>query len=128
MGLVLWSGTISRAASPYWCKYVPQCHVRKCCTLMLSSLSLTYAVMESYELAGRHTFFSTVVSAGSALLLLLSLAALYRKLAPKSKWKGNDLSVNATSKLEDMEQDSLGESFEFFLVNGSGFRVQFCIA
>ena len=76
-----------------------------------SSLSLMRAVMESYELAGRHTFFSTVVSAGSAVLLLLSLAALYRKLAPKSKWKGNDFSVNVTSKLEDMEQDSPGEPF-----------------
>ena len=73
-----------------------------------------YIVMETYGLAGTHTFFSAVVSAGNALLLLLSLAALYRKLAPKSKWKGNDLSVNATSKLEDMEQDSLGESFELF--------------
>ena len=66
------------------------------------SLSLSLSpVVESYELTGRHTYFSMTINACSALVLLLLLAALYRNLAPKAKQRDNALAVNATSELEN---------------------------
>ena len=54
------------------------------------------AVVESYELTGRHTYLAMAIIAGCALVLLLSLAALYKKLAPKSNFI-LPAAVNATS-------------------------------
>ena len=71
--------------------------------LILCALSLYTVVVESYELTGRHTYLATAISAGCALVLLLSLAALHKNLAPKSKRNkdkdDDDLTVSATCKL-----------------------------
>ena len=61
------------------------------------------AVVESYELTGRHTVLAMSVSAGLTLVLLLSLVALYKGLAPIKT--NNSKTVNATSKFT-LEQES----------------------
>jgi hypothetical protein len=58
-----------------------------------------YWLVESYELTGRHTYLAMAIIAGCALVLLLSLAALYKKLAPISLHRDENGIVNATSKL-----------------------------
>lgn len=45
-------------------------------------------------MTGRHTYFAMAVTAVYALVLLLSLAALYKKLAPRD----HGTVLNATSK------------------------------
>ena len=72
--------------------------------------------MESYELTGRHTYPSMAVTAGGSVVILICLVALYKSLAPKSSLKER---VDATSKLETMEQDMLG------LRNGN--YLMFCV-
>jgi hypothetical protein len=74
LSLLIGSGAIGRATSPIW-------------------------FVESYELTGRHTYFAMAIIAGCALVLLLSLAALYKKLAPISQHRDENVMVNATSKL-----------------------------
>ena len=70
------------------------------CTCTLHYLRTLFfffvAVVESYELTGRHTYLAMAIIAGCALVLLLSLAALYKKLAPKSNFI-LPAAVNATS-------------------------------
>ena len=69
-----------------------------------------YLVVESYELTGRHTYFATAISAGCALVLLLSLATLHKNLAPKSKHNkdkdDDDLTISATCKLSFVVTES----------------------
>ena len=46
---------------------------------------MCFSVVECYELTNRHTYFAMAITAGFALVLLLSLAALYKNLAPRSR-------------------------------------------
>ena len=64
-----------------------------CMYVCIASLT----VVKSYEGTGRHTYCAMAVVAGFAVLLLLSLLALYKRLAPIPKSGG--LVVNATGKL-----------------------------
>ena len=51
-------------------------------------------------MTGRHTYVAMAVNTGLALLLLLSLASLYKNLAPVSRDVGGDgVAISATSKL-----------------------------
>ena len=84
---VLGFGALARGTAPFWRK------------LNAHHSSASYengflAVIKSYEMTGRHTYFAMAVTAAYALVLLLSLASLYKKLAPRDH--GNVL--NATSK------------------------------
>ena len=73
--------------------------------LFITHLLVCFSVVvESYELTGRHTYFATAISAVCALVLILSLAALHKNLAPKSKRNkdkddDDDLTISATCKL-----------------------------
>ena len=53
------------------------------------------SVVESYELTNRHTYFAMAIIAGFALVLLLSLAALYKNLAPRSRHMKVTISATA---------------------------------
>lgn len=67
--------------------------------------------MQSYLWTERHTLFAIGVNVAFALVLLLSLAALYRNLAPKPKDRDETLAetsaVNATYTIA-MEEESNG--------------------
>ena len=67
-----------------------------------------HAVVESYELTGRHTYPSMAVTAGGSVVILICLVVLYKSLAPISNRTERDLVVDATSKLPTMEQDFPG--------------------
>ena len=71
------------------CRYISH-------SIILLSVS---TVVQSYELTGRHTYFVMAITAACALVLLLSLAALYKNLAPISQHREENVLVNATSKL-----------------------------
>ena len=48
-------------------------------------------------MTGRHTYFAMAIVSGCAVLLLLSLLALYKRLAPIPKT--NAVAISATGKL-----------------------------
>ena len=96
--LIIASGTFGRTVSPYWCELHTGIMKYTVCVYT----SIIFAVVESYELTGRHTVLAMSVSAGLTLVLLLSLVALYKSLAPI---KTNSKTVNATSKFA-LEQES----------------------
>ena len=52
------------------------------------------ADIKSYEMTGRHTYFSMGITAGYAFFLFLCLAVLYKNLAPRER----SVVVDATSK------------------------------
>lgn len=68
------------------------------------------AVMESYLWTERHTLFALGANALFALVLLLSLAVLYRNLAPKPKKRDENMAeisaVNASSKIAEEEESN----------------------
>jgi hypothetical protein len=53
--------------------------------------------IKAYEVTGRHTYFAMAIVSGCAVLLLLSLLALYKRLAPIPKT--NAVAISATGKL-----------------------------
>ena len=58
-----------------------------------------FTVVESYDASGKHTYLAMAITAGCALILLLSLVILYKKLGPISLEKDEREVVEATSKL-----------------------------
>ncbi|CAI8042429.1 hypothetical protein GBAR_LOCUS23564 [Geodia barretti] len=71
-------------------------------SMMLGVGLLTRAVtpflyIQSYEVTGRHTYFAMAIVSGCAVLLLLSLLALYKRLAPIPKT--NAVAISVTGKL-----------------------------
>ena len=100
MTLVLGAGIIGRGVTPYWreCVY--------CSTYnSFHTQRLMVAVVESYELTGRHTYFAMAISAGCALVLILSLAVLYKNLAPI---RSKEITISATFAQAVSEQKSQG--------------------
>lgn len=71
---------------------------------------LMSAVMESYLWTERHTLFALGVNALFTLVLLLSLAALYRNLVPRPKKRDENMAeisaVNATSEIAHEEESN----------------------
>ena len=103
--LVIGSGTLGRAVTPFWREFNNYTMSELYNVLYLLCIS---TVVESYELTGRHTYFAMGIIAGCALVLLLSLAALYKKLAPKSEY---NLPISATStQVAPNEQESTGRA------------------
>lgn len=71
-----------------------------------------YAVVEIYELSERHIVIPMAITAGLALVLLISLVALYKYLAPIREEMDNNLTVkHATSKLAVMEHELQGDFY-----------------
>ena len=64
----------------------------------------TLVVIESYDLTGRHTYFSMAITAGCALVLFISLVVLYKSLAPVTEPAGENVVIEATSKLSMMAE------------------------
>ena len=64
----------------------------------------TLVVIESYDLTGRHTYFSMAITAGCALVLLISLVVLHKSLAPVTEPAGENVVIEATSKLSMMAE------------------------
>ena len=85
-------GYFTRTVSPLWCKFI---QLSTLCAIELELHPLS--VIKSYEETGRHTYFAMAVVASCALVLLLSLLVLYKRLAPIPK--SSDLVVSATGKL-----------------------------
>ena len=57
--------------------------------------------MESYESADRHTYISAAVTALSCLLMLLGLAILYNKLAPRNTSQSSPRKHESTNHVAD---------------------------
>ena len=94
MSLLVGSGAFSRAVSPIWCKmYILILHVSHQFPVVF------FAVVESYDLTSRHTYIPMAITAGCTLVLLIGLAAFYKKLAPLSLQVQDAAVVNATSIL-----------------------------
>lgn len=69
-----------------------------------------YPVVESYALTGRHTYVPMAITAGCALVLLVSLVFLFNSLAPTRKREDNVV-VNASSKLWTLHDDVSNEYY-----------------
>ena len=70
-------------------------------------ITLFITVVRSYNASGRHTYFAMGITAGCALVLLLSLGLLYKNLAPISS-SGAGVVVKATSRLAvELQNDNL---------------------
>lgn len=69
---------------------------------------MSFAVVETYEMNGKRTIIPMAITASFALVLLLSLAALYKHLAPICKCKDSEPAVCATSNATAViEMDSV---------------------
>lgn len=67
---------------------------------------MSFAVVETYEMNDRRTVIPMAITASFALVLLLSLAALYKHLAPIHKYEPVVCApLNATAVIE---MDSAG--------------------
>ena len=84
-------GLLTRAVTPFWCKIIIILYGDYCI------YSIYTLDIQSYEVTGRHTYFAMAIVSGCAVLLLLSLLALYKRLAPIPKTNG--LAISATGKL-----------------------------
>ena len=109
LSLVIGSGALGRAISPFWCELiVVQLCIRMCgCVdlLCLSACTCNFAVVESYDLSRNHTYISMAVTSLCLALILISLVALYRNLAPNRIQTEGDLitrhaSVNFLASLD----------------------------
>ena len=86
ISMMLGVGLLTRAVTPFWCKrtlYGDYCIYR------IYTLDIL-----SYEVTRRHTYFAMAIVSGCAVLLLLSLLALYKRLAPIPKT--NAIAISAT--------------------------------
>jgi len=69
------------------CIFVSHCSLQKCSVAMCLeqfSVFLRTAVVETYELSGKHTYLSMAIFTVCVAVVLLSLIPLYRQLAPRS--------------------------------------------
>ncbi|CAI7994631.1 hypothetical protein GBAR_LOCUS1521 [Geodia barretti] len=64
---------------------------------LLTRAVTPFLYIQSYEVTGRHTYFAMAIVSGCAVLLLLSLLALYKRLAPIPKT--NAVAISVTGKL-----------------------------
>ena len=70
---------------------------------------MSFAVVEIYEKNDRRTVIPMAITASFALVLLLSLAALYKHMAPIHKYKDSKSAVYATlNATAVIEMDSAG--------------------
>ena len=113
VGLNLGAGSLARTISPFWCKLFTIHSVHYIYNIVWWMYS---TVVESYRLTQRHTYFAMGISTGLALVLLVSLAVLYKNLAPLDEQKSEHSTINATSALAVMGQDPQSMDFVCFCV------------
>jgi MFS family permease len=78
---VVGSGSLARCITPLW-------------------------FIKSYEMTRRHTYFAMAIIAGYALVLLISLAALFKNLSPRNR--GSALSATSKFNSDPVNQDPTG--------------------
>ena len=66
------------------------------------------AVVETYELTGKHTYLSMAIIAGCVVIMLLLLAALYKELAPRSTSTEGSFVYQVTATFDTKERDVAG--------------------
>ena len=74
-------------------------HTHNSCTWLprVNLQQLIYADVESYEQSGKHTFLPLSITNVTIILLLVSLAAIYRDLAPRCYSTEEKAATNATA-------------------------------
>ena len=77
-----------------------------CVKPKLPFIYFIHTVVESYELTGRHIYLPMAITAGCVVVMLLSLVALYRNLAPIPSQGERQIVTSATSKTDILEQDT----------------------
>ena len=70
---------------------------------------LLTAVVETYELSGKHTYISMAIFAMCMAVVLLSLIPLYRQLAPQSKVQEAQYYVASPFTAKDDEDLGTGD-------------------
>ena len=78
-------------------------------------LSLHTAVVETYELSGKHTYISMGIFAACIAVVLLSLIPLYRQLAPRSVVQEEQYHMAAPFTAKDEEALGTGDWTSVFI-------------
>ena len=68
----------------------------------------SYAVVEMYELSGKHTYLSMAIVAGTLVIMLILLAALYKELAPRPTQSEDGVEHHVTATFDTKEQEVTG--------------------
>ena len=68
----------------------------------------SYAVVEMYELSGKHTYLSIAIVAGTLVIMLILLAALYKELAPRPTQSEDSVEHHVTATFDAKEQEVMG--------------------